>query len=1523
MNFKNSKKVIIAAAISTSVLFASNQAYAAAPVAVEGKEILDSDDKKVLDNVSEITTENKQINAITESEESITNKSDIDLPEEKIDSKDKTNQITNYRVSEISTDDEVEKKPDDIGVFEETSDGEIGPLADETDDSEIPPLTDETYDSEIPPLTDEVDDSEIPPLAEDPLDQVDPIDDIEPIPEEEDEISGKGTIELKTQLIGIDNNKFDIESLPEEVEVVFTYNGKEQTKTINREELYGLVELTNFEFKNEEDLKNKLKGDLYISDGEKLEVTFIDLPNSIEVDKNNRNLARVPLKIQQLYNPKLEVEFQDPDGQPYENNQQVGIFIKWGDGEEEYESTLISNDGLDENKLSNGLGLVFDNDNYLDERTKTPTIIVRDINSGDQVLSKDTKTFVYNAKTYSIKDLKIDPVNGAKISYSAEPTSEKVVDGGRRVEEVPFDIERVENENLPEGEVRITREGQNGKRVYQQFQATLDGKDYGKPTEVEIIEEYEEPVNEIYQVGTGKLDTSNNKETKEIPYSTITIEDKYLPSTYREVERNGENGSKTVVTTSQSLNGKPYGEDVITEKIDKLPVDEIIRVGVATEDQITTDTKTYETEIPYTSKIEENPNLEAGTTNIKKAGANGKKVTTVSQQIINGKAYGEATVKEEIIQEAQEEIIEVGTKKVDSVTTEYEEDVPYKTITRENPDLEAGKTNIVQEGKTGRRKVIVSQDVINGQPSGQPKVSYEQLIPMVEEIIEVGTRVDDINTIYEYQVTKPIPFNTEYVDDPSLPAGEEKISIEGKQGLETITYEQRLVNGKADENNPATIKSRETTTEATTQIIRKGTGVIDKTVTNSVEEIPFDTQYIDDPSLPAGEEIEIRQGVNGEKTITTVQPTLNGENYGQPTVKETITKAPVDKIVRRGTTSADQVTTDTKTFTEEIPYESIEEKNPNLPFGQRKIIQEGKNGKKVTTITQQIVNGRPYGLADENVVVTEAQNEIIQIGTKWIDIENIAKTEKEIPFETIRINTSDLYEGETKLIQDGEVGIKLLDPQGKEEIIKKPINEIILVGSKKKIEWTEIENIAKKEVEIPFKTITRTTNELDEGQQEVIQEGSVGKKLVDPKGNEEVIKEPVDKIVLIGSPKIESSKEILVETSYEDIAYETSYQYDPNRYVGDDELLTKGKNGKKKMTTTTITDGQTTTTNTDEQVLEEAVNEVWIIGTKQIEPEIQPEKPELKYIELPLKTEYVTDDSLDYGVEVIIQEGQTAVYAIDENGEYILPALREEKVRIIKKGTKKPIEKINYIDEEIKVQYIDTDLLAQGREVIISQGQAGRYYIDENSNKVYVIQAMDRIILRGTAKANNNKDNDINIPEKEDDNSTPLIPIYPSEDIEIDKKPSYPSNNNENTGKDNSKQDDSSIDINKIIEDWEKLQEDFEKSNKNTKPIDKADDNKVKDNNSSNKNDREHSNTKAENNLPEEDERINAYAQKDREYTKALEKNNIAINNIRKATSSKSTNPKTGIESIGEVIGILSAASAGLFISNKKKKENE
>ena len=66
-------------------------------------------------------------------------------------------------------------------------------------------------------------------------------------------------------------------------------------------------------------------------------------------------------------------------------------------------------------------------------------------------------------------------------------------------------------------------------------------------------------------------------------------------------------------------------------------------------------------------------------------------------------------------------------------------------------------------------------------------------------------------------------------------------------------------------------------------------------------EVPFETVYCDDPSLPLGEEKVLVTGVPGQAIRTSSVTYLNGEENSRTVLEESVTTEPVDQVIAVGT----------------------------------------------------------------------------------------------------------------------------------------------------------------------------------------------------------------------------------------------------------------------------------------------------------------------------------------------------------------------------------------------------------------------------------------------------------------------------------------------------------------------------------------------------------------------------------------------------------------------------------------------
>ena len=319
-------------------------------------------------------------------------------------------------------------------------------------------------------------------------------------------------------------------------------------------------------------------------------------------------------------------------------------------------------------------------------------------------------------------------------------------------------------------------------------------------------------------------------------------------------------------------------------------------------------------ETPFKEETRPNPALPEGERKVVQEGVKGRKVTRTTYTLDT--KTGKVTPKEEVTENtaAKNRIVEVGTKKPDSVT-----EGELVTVYRPNDKLEAGKQNEVDPGK--KSKLVNGKETEAGKP----------------RIIEVGTK--------PVVMEKEIPFKETVVQNPSKPEGTRTVLKEGKVGKETTTTTYTL-DTKTGKVTPDT---KTTVVKAEDRLVEVGTG---KNVTGDVE-----TQYVPDTELEPGQSKVVQEGTPEVKDVT-------------------------GKVLTPGKPTIIHIGTKPKVVEEELPFKEEVRENKDLPKGERKVVQEGKVGKKVTTTTYTLDTKTGKVTSEDKVEETAAVNKIIEVGTK-------------------------------------------------------------------------------------------------------------------------------------------------------------------------------------------------------------------------------------------------------------------------------------------------------------------------------------------------------------------------------------------------------------------------------------------------------------------------------------------------------------------------------------------------------------
>ena len=160
------------------------------------------------------------------------------------------------------------------------------------------------------------------------------------------------------------------------------------------------------------------------------------------------------------------------------------------------------------------------------------------------------------------------------------------------------------------------------------------------------------------------------------------------------------------------------------------------------------------------------------------------------------------------------------------------------------------------------------------------------------------------------------------------------------------------------------------------------------------EALPFNIVERESAQLPKGARKVVQEGKDGEKA-TLVEVTIeNGQETSRTTQDSFVSKDPVDQIVEIGK-PVEQVTPAEgvknlvveqprlEVVTEDLPFNTVERENAQLPKGTRKVVQEGKDGEKTTLVEVTIENGQETGrVTRDSFVSKDPVDKIVDYGDR-------------------------------------------------------------------------------------------------------------------------------------------------------------------------------------------------------------------------------------------------------------------------------------------------------------------------------------------------------------------------------------------------------------------------------------------------------------------------------------------------------------------------------------------------------------
>lgn len=688
-------------------------------------------------------------------------------------------------------------------------------------------------------------------------------------------------------------------------------------------------------------------------------------------------------------------------------------------------------------------------------------------------------------------------------------------------EPVPYETTIEYDPTLAAGEYQVVTPGKAGEKTVKVTQTIVNSEVTDTQRDEKVTTD---PTTEVIKVGTKQATATDKVEWKEpIPFSTVVRPNSDLKPGEVVTVQEGVNGEATYTATFEGTNGQA----TVTESKNRTePTDKIVEYGPSIDDQTLTTTTTNP--VPFNTTFVADSTLSAGEQVVEKQGENGVDTVTATQEIKDGKPVGDPKVTTERTKEPVNAVVRVGTKTEGQAVSSVETVIPFEVEVVYDPTLAPGEQKVTQEGVPGTKKVTVTQPVVNSQPNGEAATTEETVKEPTKKIIAVGTKPAEASNQVTWTVDTP--YKTVVRPNTDLKPGEVKTVQQGENGEKKFTADFSSV------GSDSKVDTKEEQTKAPKdQIIEYGPTIDDQKLTSTTTRpIEFETEFVLDDTLPAGEQKVDQQGENGKEKITSTQEIKDGKPVGEPTITTEVTKPVKKAIIRVGTkpetttvpTTTTATTTEKSTTTEttrvEVPT-TITTATPTTVVstttkaGMPTTVTETKD--VPTTVTTRV----PTTVATtvpttvkqiETTTSTVVPSPVTSTVTQQPKPVNVTETVV-LPFTTQIVFDPSLEPGqevEDVAGVDGKVQVTVADGKSKVETVTNPVQRVVRVGSKPAdgVEWTE---------ETPFKVTVVLDAQLEAGKYETVQEGKPGRVIHRADGTEETTA-ATDHIIKVGTYKV-------------------------------------------------------------------------------------------------------------------------------------------------------------------------------------------------------------------------------------------------------------------------------------------------------------------------------------------------------------------------------------------------------------------
>ena len=249
------------------------------------------------------------------------------------------------------------------------------------------------------------------------------------------------------------------------------------------------------------------------------------------------------------------------------------------------------------------------------------------------------KTGVEIKETVTVEE-KVAFKEETKVDPALDKGQTRVEEGEEGIDEVTYEVTKVDGVEKSRKEVsRKTKKAAKNKITYTGSKAVVTTKEVTK--------------------------------TEEVSFQTREVENALLAEGVRRVKTAGQKGVRTIVETVTYTDGVETGRVEKSNTITTPAVDEVIEVGTkkVVVPVVTTKEETKTEEVAFQTKEVTNSELPEGSRQVKTAGKKGVRTIVYTVTYTDGVETGRVEKSNTITIPAVDEIVEVGTKKVASTTT--------------------------------------------------------------------------------------------------------------------------------------------------------------------------------------------------------------------------------------------------------------------------------------------------------------------------------------------------------------------------------------------------------------------------------------------------------------------------------------------------------------------------------------------------------------------------------------------------------------------------------------------------------------------------------------------------------------------------------------------------------------------------------------------------------------------------------------------------------------------------------------